>query len=238
MTSKAGCPFRCHWVPFPGTLRPKVLLVSLALCPWEDRAPFPLFRVVAGLGVLTPKGPVTFLYKSVQLPPLQATKPPWVFLHPSSPFPFQFNQANLFPFPRLLIRTQHRSIVCPAPKPHPFAAGLHLQVRDWFSYEAWRGIEAVSDGEPLGLQEMHVIFSCICPVGDGSSDLTGSPGKLLTLQPGRKASFNLHNQWVKEFPPPITPIRGPSFKNQTAGSLSSWLGSRSGGRDRETKYKQ
>lgn len=75
---------------------------------------------------------------------------------------------------------------------------------------------------------------------DGSSDLRGCPGKLLELQAGRKASFNVHNWWVRfptSYKPPPCP-QGPSFKNQAAGSLRSLLGSRLGDRDREKKYKR
>lgn len=65
---RAGCPCVCQWVPFSGTLRPKVFIGSLSLCPPEDRAPFSPFQLVVGLGVLTPIGAVTSL-KSVQLAP-------------------------------------------------------------------------------------------------------------------------------------------------------------------------
>lgn len=76
--------------------------------------------------------------------------------------------------------------------------------------------------------------------GDGSSDLRGCPGKLLELQADGKASFNVHNWWVR-FPTSYKPpscLQGPSSKNQAAGSLRSWLGSRFGDRDVEKKYKQ
>lgn len=83
-------------------------------------------------------------------------------------------------------------------------------------------------------------LSQVRPVEDGSSDLRGYPGKLLELQEGRKASFNVHNRWVRRVPTSYkSPPRpqGPSFKTLGAGSLRSWLGSRSGGRDGEKKYK-
>ena len=39
--------------------------------------------------------------------------------------------------------------------------------------------------------------------------MRGYPGKLLELQPGRKASFNFHNWWARRFPPLITPNHVP-----------------------------
>lgn len=46
----------------------------------------------------------------------------------------------------------------------------------------------------LWAPERHMLSLPLIPlVGDRSSDLRGYPGRLLEVQPGRKASFNFHN---------------------------------------------
>lgn len=57
--TRAGCPLLCQWVLFPGILRSKVFIMSLALCLSGNRAPFYLLQVVVGLGVPTPLGAIT-----------------------------------------------------------------------------------------------------------------------------------------------------------------------------------